>query len=116
MLKVEGIDIRTDLDGVYKKIEKIGGNDRVGMFMAVELKRLMSPYTPRVKGTLEDTAIVEPFKITYVQPYSKYIYYGDGFNFSDNKHPNATSRWDVVTKNVKGKELANSVTRFIKKI
>lgn len=106
------LKVTTDMDGVAKKVNKICKDDSVGYFMATELKRLMSPYTPRRNGTLEDTAQIEPFKITYVQPYSKYIYYGDGFNFSTDKHPNATSRWDVVTKNVKGKELANSITRF----
>ena len=109
------LKVNADMDGVAKKIKKIGSDEQVGLFMATEFKRLMSPYTPRVHGTLEDTAVIEPFKITYVQPYSKYIYYGDGFNFSDNKHPNATSRWDVVTKNVKGKQFANSITRFNKK-
>ena len=106
------LKVSTDMDGVAKKVNKIATDDKVGYFMASELKRLMSPYTPRKNGTLEDTAVVEPFKITYVQPYSKYIYYGDGFNFSTDKHPNATSRWDVVTKNVKGKQLANAITRF----
>lgn len=109
------LKVNADMDGVAKKIRKIGNDDQVGYFMASEFKRLMSPFTPRVHGTLEDTAQVEPFKITYVQPYSKYIYYGDGFNFSTDKHPNATSRWDVVTKNSKGKQLANAVTRFINK-
>jgi hypothetical protein len=109
------LKVTTDMDGVAKKVNKICKNDEVGYFMATEFKRLMSPYTPRVRGTLEDTAQIEPFKITYVQPYAKYIYYGDGFNFSTDKHPNATSRWDVVTKNSKGKQFANSISRFIKK-
>ena len=38
-------------------------NDKFGLFLAQEWKRLISPYTPRREGILEDTAQVRPFEI-----------------------------------------------------
>lgn len=51
-------------------------NDTFGLCAAQEWKRLISPYTPRRDGALEDTAQVRPFEIEYIQPYSKYMYEG----------------------------------------
>ena len=69
-------------------------NDRFGLFLAQEWKRLISPYTPRREGTLEDTAQVRPFEIEYIQPYSAYVYYGETFNFRRDSNPYATFKWD----------------------
>ena len=69
-------------------------NDKFGLFLAQEWKRLISPYTPRREGTLEDTAQVRPFEIEYIQPYSAYVYYGETFNFRRDSNPYATHHWD----------------------
>ncbi len=49
---------------------------QMGLFVAEEWKRLINPYTPRDTDTLESTAIIEPFTIRYIQPYSHYQYMG----------------------------------------
>ena len=69
-------------------------NDKFGLFLAQKWKSLISPYTPRREGTLEDTAQVRPFEIEYIQPYSAYVYYGETFNFRRDSNPCATFKWD----------------------
>lgn len=74
-------------------------NDKFGLFLAQEWKRLISPYTPRREGTLEDTAQVRPFEIEYIQPYSAYVYYGENFHFRTDSNPYATHHWDNAAAN-----------------
>ena len=74
-------------------------NDKFGLFLAQEWKRLISPYTPRREGILEDTAQVRPFEIEYIQPYSAYVYYGETFNFRTDNNPYATHHWDNAAAN-----------------
>lgn len=90
-------------------------NDKFGLFMAQEWKRQISPFTPRREGTLEDTAIVRPFEIEYIQPYSHRIYYGDDFNFRTDNNPYATSQWDKAAENAGQKDkLATACNKFLK--
>ena len=74
-------------------------NDKFGLFLAQEWKRLITPYTPHREGTLEDTAQVRPFEIEYIQPYSAYVYYGETFNFRRDSNPYATFKWDNAAAN-----------------
>lgn len=74
-------------------------NDKFGLFLAQEWKRLISPYTPRREGTLEDTAQVRPFEIEYIKPYSAYVYYGEKFHFRTDGNPYATFKWDKAAAN-----------------
>ena len=70
-------------------------NDRFGLLVSNEWKRLIDPYTPRDTGTMQDTAKLYPFKIHYIQPYSVYVYYGKGKNFQK-KNPYSTYEWDIA--------------------
>lgn len=74
-------------------------NDKFGLFLAQEWKRLISPYTPKRLGNLEDTAKIRPFEIEYVQPYSAYVYYGENFHFRTDGNPYATFKWDNAAAN-----------------
>ena len=74
-------------------------NDKFGLFLAQEWKRLISPYTPRRDGTLEDTAQVRPFVIEYQVDYDFYVYYGEDFNFRTDGNPYATFKWDNAAAN-----------------
>ena len=80
---------------IFNKVK----NDKFGLFLAQEWKRLISPYTPRREGTLEDTAQVRQFEIEYIQPYSAYVYYGETFNFRRDINPYATHHWDNAAAN-----------------
>ena len=51
-------------------------NDRFGLFVANEWKRLINPYTPKDSGILIQSAKIAPWQIEYIQPYSAYMYYG----------------------------------------
>ena len=90
------MNVRIDLNEpkIWAKVQ----NDRFGLFVSSEWKRLIDPYTPRDTGVLQDTAKVQPWKIHYIQPYSARIYYGKGFNFQK-KNPYSTYEWDKAAAN-----------------
>ena len=89
-------------------------NDKFGLFLAQEWKRLISPYTPRREGTLEDTAQVRPFEIEYIQPYSAYVYYGETFNFRRDSNPYATFKWDnAAEKNGQKDKLTRAANKYL---
>lgn len=110
------ISVKTDLRGVPKKVKKIASDDRVGMFVASESARLMGPYVPMDTGMLYQQVVLEPFEVTYTQPYAEAIYNGEGYDFSKEKHPLATAKWDQAMISAKGIELANSITEYIKRL
>ena len=89
-------------------------NDKFGLFLAQEWKRLISPYTPRREGTLEDTAQVRPFEIEYIQPYSAYVYYGEEFHFRKDGNPYATFKWDnAAAKNGQKDKLIRAANKYL---
>jgi hypothetical protein len=51
-------------------------NDKFGLFLAHEWKRLINPYTPHRTGNLERNVSYKPFEITYLSPYARYQYNG----------------------------------------
>ena len=87
------MNVRIDLNEpkILAKVQ----NDRFGLLVSNEWKRLIDPYTPRDTGTMQDTAKLYPFKIHYIQPYSVYVYYGKGKNFQK-KNPYSTYEWDFA--------------------
>lgn len=83
--------VRIDLNEP-KILEKVQ-NDRFGLLVSNEWKRLIQPYEPRDTNTMSSTAKLYPFKIHYIQPYSSRVYYGKEFNFQK-KNPYSTYEWD----------------------
>jgi hypothetical protein len=73
-------------------------NDRFGLLVSSEWKRLIDPYTPRDTGTMQDTAKINPNQIHYIQPYSAKVYYGRDLNFQK-KNPYSTYEWDKAAAN-----------------
>ncbi len=73
-------------------------NDRFGLLVSSEWKRLIDPYTPRDTGIMQETAKLYPNKIHYIQPYSAIVYYGRDLNFQ-RKNPYSTYEWDVAAAN-----------------
>ncbi len=59
---------------IAKKGLEPGG--KVQQTLTSEIYRLAEPYTPMRDKTLIDTAKVGKDHITYIQPYSRYLYYG----------------------------------------
>lgn len=92
-------------------------NNRFGLLVSQEWKRLLNPYTPRDNGILMNTAEERPWEIKYIQPYSHYMYQGilyvdpdtrsswarfgvekvstgEPLNYQKN-NPFATDHWDI---------------------
>ena len=90
------MNVRIDLNEpkILAKVQ----NDRFGLLVSNEWKRLIDPYTPRDTGTMQNTAKVQPWKIHYIQPYSVYVYYGRGKKFQK-KNPYSTYEWDKAAAN-----------------
>lgn len=70
-------------------------NDRFGLFVSNEWKRLIDPYTPRDTGTMQGSARVQPWKIHYTANYSEYVYYMSNAKFQK-KNPYSTYEWDIA--------------------
>ena len=87
------MNVRIDLNEP-KILEKVQ-NDRFGLLVSNEWKRLIDPYTPRNTGTMQETAKIYPFKIHYLPKYSTRIYYGEDFTFQK-KNPYSTYEWDIA--------------------
>lgn len=66
--------VKVDID--TKKIKDKVTNDKFGLQMAKEWKRLIDPFTPNRDGILEQNVTIKPFEITYNSPYSHYMYGG----------------------------------------
>jgi hypothetical protein len=80
-------------------------NDRLGLLVSSEWKRLIDPYTPRDTGLMQDTAELQPFQIIYRggktsngKYYAGYVYYNRGANFKKN-NPYSTHEWDIAAAN-----------------
>ncbi len=86
------MNVRIDLNEpkILAKVQ----NDRFGLLVSNEWKRLIQPYEPRDTNTMSSTAKLYPFKIHYIQPYSARVYYGRDFNFQ-HKNPYSTYEWDI---------------------
>lgn len=67
--------VRVDLNK-SQFLEKIQ-DDRFGLFVANEWKRLIDPYTPHDTGALQNNVTLKPFTIQYNSVYAHYIYAGE---------------------------------------
>ena len=95
------MNVRIDLNepNIFAKVQ----NDRFGLFVSNEWKRLIQPYEPRDTNTMSSTAKLYPFKIHYIQPYSARVYYGKDFKFQK-KNPYSTYEWDKAAENAGQKD------------
>ena len=69
------MNVKVNLDK-YRILSKVT-NDRFGLFVSNEWKRLINPYTPRDTGNLVRNVQLRPFEIHYKSPYSHYMYMGE---------------------------------------
>ena len=84
--------VRVELN--EKKILDKVQNDKLGLFISHEWKRLINPFTPRRYGNLERNVVYRPFEIEYKSPYANKMYEGTEFNFRKEFNPHATHHWD----------------------
>lgn len=79
-------------------------NDRFGLLVSHEWKRLIDPYTPRdtaqLMGVTGQTVDEKPFKLHYKVPYAETVYYNRrGVTFitqGSGRNPYATDHWDIA--------------------
>lgn len=90
------VTIRIDLN--ESQIAKKVNNNRFGLLVAHEWKRLIDPYTPRDTGTMQDTAKIAPWTIMYDTRYANRVYYGRTMKFKHN-NPYSTYEWDKAAVN-----------------
>ena len=85
------MELRIDLNEpqILQKVT----NDRFGLLVSNEWKRLIDPYTPRDTGTMQESANVDPWQIHYKQKYAERVYYGSDMTFQK-KNPYSTYEWD----------------------
>ena len=93
------MNVRIDLNEP-KILEKVQ-NDRFGLLVLNEWKKLIDPYTPRDTGTLmglTNQVELRPFEIWYKSKYAEYVYYNRrGVKFvqtGTGRNPSATDHWD----------------------
>lgn len=58
------------------------------------LAKRCDPYVPFLNGPLSQTNVVSAEGVRYIQPYARYQYYGNDFNFTRDFHPLASAQWD----------------------
>lgn len=98
-------------------------NDSLGLNVAKEWKELISPYTPRDTGRLEETAKLSPWTITYAPAnqyngfvYASKVYNGVDLNFQKTHNPYATHHWDKAAEQAgKKTELYNIINNKLLK-
>lgn len=82
-------------------------NDRFGLLVSNEWKRLIDPYTPRDTGVLMgitgQTVDIQPFKLHYKSKYAERVYNGSDMNFQK-KNPYSTYEWDKAAENAGQKD------------
>ena len=80
---------------IFKKVT----NDKFGLFVSQNWKRLIDPYTPNRTGLLigvtGSTVDIKPFELHYKTIYAEHVYFSEGHNFFKEKSPFATDHWDV---------------------
>lgn len=67
-------DIKVELN-MPQILDKVQ-NDQFGYFLIGEWTRDIQLFTPKRDGNLERNVIFKPFQVTYVEPYSGYMYRG----------------------------------------
>lgn len=105
-----------DMSGAAEKVKKICSSRKLGSFLASEAAKGMDQYVPMRTGALSKSVTTQPFEIKYGISYAKYPYNGRHMRFSKDKHPSATSHWDRAYAIAHGQQLADSGTRFLKRL
>ena len=79
------------------------------------LAKTVNPWVPMLEGPLSQNLEITSEGVTYLQPYSRYQYYGIDFNHTKDYHPLASAMWDKAALEVKGDEFSEQVTAILKR-
>lgn len=109
------VKVTLDIDGISRKVDRIKSDEGLGLFMATEAMRGMSPYVPFRNGYLDASAKAEPFAVTYSTSYARRIYHGTSLKFSKERHALATAEWDRAYEAAHGQELARAATAYLRR-
>lgn len=95
-------------------------NGHIQRLFVHECRVRMDKYVPMRDGNLADNVREGENYVDYNQPYAHYQYMGISkngkeFNYSKDKHPLATSRWDVHMWTSERKEIVETLQRELKK-
>jgi hypothetical protein len=97
------------------------GDDKTALFAAETWHRLYDKFVPMDSGSLAHDAVDHYVEkgvgiIHHKAPYAYRQYEGESFNFSTEKHPLATARWDEAAKQAGlGATLAKDIQNYIKR-
>lgn len=87
-------------------------------FIDSEVLRDSAPFTPFRYGNLMKSGntgtTIGSGKVIYNAPYSKRMYYGVNFNFSKDKHPQASAQWFEKAKAIKKKNWIDGVNKIVR--
>ena len=113
------IAVHVDMKPTDQIIKRIF-DDRTGIFLAETWAKIFTKYTPKDSGTLSQSYITEPYKITYEQKYSHYQWFGVSKNgkplrYSKEQNFLAQSHWEEAAERDKKVEVARAVTEYLKR-
>ncbi len=83
------------------------------LFSQQALYSLASDFVPRDTGNLMCNVSITPEGVEYLAPYARRVYNGDGMNFSKEKNPLATARWDQAAMAARKEQLVAMIQGFI---
>ncbi len=87
-------------------------------FLDNEVLKDSAPFTPFRYGYLMKSGNtgtkIGSGKVVYNAPYSKKMYYGVHFNFSKDKHPQASAQWFEKAKAIKKKSWIAGVNKIMR--
>ena len=84
----------------------LGKNGKAQKFFTHEIRRCADPYVPFRDGPLKNTAVEEPKRLTYVQPYAKKQWYTNKGNGKRG------AKWVTRMWTSRGKEIVKSVANY----
>lgn len=91
---------------------------RAQKFLDSEVIKDCSPYTPFRTGNLMNSATrgttIGSGEVIYNAPYARAMYYGTGYNFSKEAHPQAGAQWFERTKAVKKDSWKKGVNKIVR--
>ena len=109
-------NVKVDLRGINGEIKKITNHRKAGLFVATTFARYMNKYVPMDTGMLAQNLFIQPFSVTYNQPYASEVYEGTKLNFSKEKHPLATAHWDKACVAANGNVMKKEITEYLKRM
>lgn len=88
-------DVYVDEIALEHKLENLI-DDTVMLQVNNLFAKMCDPYVPYLENPLSTTLEITSEYVKYLVPYAHYQYTGDNFNFTKDRHPLATARWDKV--------------------